>query len=205
MTNITKGSDLLTLKQVEALEPKALAQYNEDAAKFVADFNAAYPDGKAVSYPINQIVVGDNGRINFVVGKTNDLSTQSIGLPFAVVDRIAENQGCGTTEGLLAVQHSTIEPLLLKMTVKAVKAGDTYTTGNGETRTYKVAAIVKVEGSREEIILSQDALDIVAGIQQIVLKEAILNSSRNRRKTTKTAATVPTVQVNESGEDDSDV
>ena len=202
MTTIAKGSDLLTLKQVSALEPKALKVYNENAAKFVAEFNDAYPDGKTVKTPINTISIGNDGRINFVVGKVHDLSTESIGLPFVVVDRIAENLGCGSAEGLMAVAHSTIEPLMLQMTVKAVNAGDEYRTSDGTVRTYKVPAIVKIEGSLEEITLSDDAQEIVAEMQKIVLKEAILNSGRNRRKPVKGAKASTTTG---NTEDDSDV
>lgn len=205
MFNIVKGCDLLPKKAVEDLTPQDLQKYNEAAAKFVADFNAAYPDGKTVKVAINSIVVGDNERVNFVVGKTNDLSTQSIGLPFVVVDRIAENLGCGNTEGLLAIQHSTVEPLTICMTVKAVKAGDEYKTNDGTVRTYKVPAIVKIDGSREELQLSDDAADIIADMQREVLKQSILDASRSRRKAKGSKPVASPATTATGSEDDSDV
>ncbi len=192
---ITKGSQLLTKKEVEALEPKDRLAYDKLANAFIAEFNTLYPDGKVVKVPIQSIVVGNDDRVNFVVGAVDNLSTQSIGLPFVVVDRIAENLGCGNAEGLMAVAHSTLEPLMVQMTVRGVVAGDIFETKDGQKK-YQIPAIVKLPETREEIVLSDDAADIIAEMQKIVLKEAIMSSSRRSRKPVK-GAKAPTVPAAE--------
>lgn len=199
---VEKASDLLSLQQFNDLSPKEQAAYLKVAKDFVDAFNEANPAGKAVTASIIRINLGE--RVNVVLKKHADLSTEVISFPYNVGDAMAANLGAGSSESLVSLVNTTVEPLTVKMTVKAVNAGDTYETGAGESRTYKVPAMVKVDGTREEIVLSDDAHDILATVHQELLREGIRASMASRRKArTGGAATVaPKVaQPEEAGAD----
>lgn len=178
---IEKGADLLPLSAVEALSPKDQKEYQQAAAEFVASFNAAYPDGKTVETTINKITLGE--RVNIVLNPTKDLSTNVYSFPYVVVDRIAADLGAGDTDGLVSLNLTTVEPLRFKTTVVAVNAGDEYETSAGETRTYKAAAIVRKSAVLEQIVLSEDAHQILAEQHAELLKDSIRNAAKARRAT----------------------
>jgi len=201
---VTKGADLLSKSAFEALAPKDQKAYTEAAAKFVESFNTQFPDGKVVVAKIKNIVLGD--RVNIVINKHQDLSTESLGFPYQVVDRIALNLLGGDTTALYSLSMMTAEPLKLTMTVKAVNAGDTYLTKDKEVRTYQVPAIVKLPETREELVLSDDAKAIVAEMQGIVLKESIMNTAaRMRNNASVPARKAHNPSVNSDQEDEADV
>lgn len=175
---VNKGSDLLPLAQVQALAPKDLKAFNESAAKFAAEFNAAYPEGKAVAVNIKRIVITD--RVNFIVDKHPDLSSQSFSFPFSIADILAANVGCKTAEGLELLTRTSLQPLKLSMTVKAVTEGETYETATG-SKTYKTAAMVKVDKTREEVVLSTDASQVIGEISREALKEIIMGGASGRK------------------------
>lgn len=184
---IVKGSDLISKSAYSLLSISELKTYEAAAKNFAAAFNEQYPGGKVVKAKITQVVLGD--RVNLVIESHNDLSTRSFGFNYEVMDRIAENLGAGNTDGFVALVHSTIENLEIELTVKAVMTGDSFSKdGSG---VYKCPAMAKWPETREEIILSEDAQEILAAVHREVLASNIANASKNRRRKTSSAKTAP--------------
>lgn len=175
---ITAANQLLTLKAYNELDPKDQVSYDKAANEFVDAFNNKYPEGKVVKAEIARIIASD--RVTFIMKPHKDLSAGAYSFPYEVVDIMAANVGAGNADGLIALQHASLEPLYLTMTVVAVKEGDQYQAGT-EMREYKCAAIVRKAGTREEIALSDDASDLLAETHREVLKEQIKEASAASR------------------------
>ena len=176
--NITKGSDLLTRKQYENLDPKELKDYNNSAAKFAVDFNTAFPEGKVVKVKIEQVRCTDNGIV-IAVAAHPDLSTRSIRLPYEIGDILGENCGVKSAEGLASLVLSSLTPIFLTQTVKAVTTADTYVKGGTPTN-YTAPTMTKVEGTYEAVELSNDAKALVAELHLDGLR-SIISGGTNRR------------------------
>lgn len=199
---IRTARQLKPWKQVQELKGDNLDNYEAAASEFVESFNTKYPDGKSVKANIKQITLGE--RVNIVLFPHDDLSTEVLSFSYAVVDRIAENNGVGDTDGLVALVHQVMEPLQMSLTVKAVDAGDTYEAKDG-TREYKCPATVKTEGTREELVLTDEARDILAEVHKDVLRSKIMEASKNRRKQRTPVKSAKAVTADGVEEDDSDV
>lgn len=177
---INQPSDLLNGKALAALSPAAKVAYNEAAAAFVRAWNDANPNGVAVKASITKVKLTDEGAIVVIAPHVN-LSNQSFSFPYVVMDAIAADLGVATADGLAALTLSTLEPNFLTSTVKAVAAGDTFIDKDKVKHVYKQAQMVKVDGTREEIVLSADSKALVAEQQQELLKDEIRKQSANRR------------------------
>lgn len=201
ISTIRTARQLKPWKQVQELKGDDLDNYEAAASEFVETFNTKYPDGKSVKANIKQITLGE--RVNIVLFPHDDLSTEVLSFSYAVVDRIAENNGVGDTDGLVALVHQVMEHLQMSLTVKAVEAGDTYEAKDG-TREYKCPATVKIEGTREELVLTDEAKDILAEVHKDVLRSKIMEASKNRRKQRTPVRSAKAVTA-DGAEDDSDV
>lgn len=195
MLEITKGSDLLSKKQIEALDAKALAAYEKSASAFADSFNQAHPTGKKVVATIKQIKTQES-RVLFVLAQNNDLSTTVISLPYVVTDAMSESIGVGTTEGLVSLQQVSLQPLKFEMHIKAVKPGDTYMTNENEEREYTIFNMARVPNTREELVVSQDAKTVIAEAHRENLKSVI--ASATKKTSRKTAAVVTAEPIEEA-------
>lgn len=195
MSTIKQISDFKSLKQLGELSPAELKAYTVESAKFVKEFNEAFPDGKPVKVNIDRIILGD--RVNFVVAKHPDLSSTSFSFSWEIADIFAANVGAGTADGLNLLIRQTLEPLQLSMTVRAVGIGDEYKTKDG-TKTYKAAAAVKVEGTREEVMLSKDAKEVISDISRVALTNIIMGGASRRGAAASKAVIRPEVVEEEA-------
>lgn len=181
MFKVEKGSQLLPInarkgfQSVEDLTAAELVEYNQVAATFAADFNTRYPHGKEVTVNIERIDLGDKAII--ILAKHPDLSTQAIAWPYSVADLVAGRLGVGNADGLASLVLTTIEPLTMSMTVRAVTPGENYAEG----KSYKGYQMTTVAGTREEIHLSDDAMAIVAEQHREIVKDSIRAATSNRR------------------------
>jgi hypothetical protein len=175
---VNKGSDLLTKKAYGELSPAEAKTYSKSATEFVKTFNTSNPDGKEVKVRIKQIRFTDNG-IAIALHPHNDLSTTTVNLPEEIGNIIAENCGVNNVDGLALLVRSSLSPIFLVQTVKAVDVTDTYMS-QGIEKSYACPTMTKVTGTYESVELSKDAQDLVAEMAQDALRAIIMGSGRKK-------------------------
>ena len=187
---VSKASDLLPKTQYEALTPTEMKAYNASATKFINEFNKQYPDGKHVKVAIKQIRTSDRG-LAIIVAPHNDLSTTTINLPWSIGDILADNAGVNKAEALPLLVRSSLTPIFLTQTVRAVNVSDTYNK-NGVEVNFASPTMTKVTGTYEGLELSNDAAAIVSEFSREGLKNIIMGTD-NKRPGVATAAVRPAV------------